>query len=157
MTGISPHEHLFTPVAEEGLSLVAATDHPLAERQSVPFKAPLAYPWILQPRGSPMREVMEQEFRSPQAPLPQGLIETASILTTTNLIAQTQMIAVIPHTIASRYEMHGLLRSLPYALRHRLEAFGSIGHDRPASSPAARPLALLHEAASPELGVQARV
>ncbi|WP_137893377.1 LysR family transcriptional regulator [Ramlibacter sp. 2FC] len=150
VTGISADEHLFTPVAEEALSVVAAVEHPLAARPNLAFKALLAYPWILQPRGSPLREVMEQEFRSHQAPLPQGLIETASILTTTNLIAQSQMIAVIPETIASRYEQHGLLRVLPYALRHRLESFGSIlRRDRPASGPAARFLALLRETAAP--------
>jgi DNA-binding transcriptional LysR family regulator len=93
-----------------------------------------------------MRDVMEQEFKTHQAPLPKGLIETASILTTTNLISQTRMVAVIPQSIATRYEHHGLLAIVPYALSHQLEAFGSIlRRDRPPNRSAAALMALLQE------------
>jgi len=60
-----------------------------------------------------MREVLEQEFRMLQAPTPKGLIETASILTTTNLIAETDMVGVMPQSIADSYARHGLLKILP--------------------------------------------
>lgn len=142
---LSSPDYRFRPIADEALSVIAANEHPLAAQRSVGFSALLHYPWILQPAGSPMRDVMEQEFRTHHAPLPKGLIETASILTTTNLIARTQMIAVIPQSVASRYEQHGLLRILPYTIRHRLAAYGSIvRRDRPASMAAARFLELLH-------------
>jgi DNA-binding transcriptional LysR family regulator len=149
VASLSPDDYLFAPIAEEALSVIAANDHPLVKLKSVSFAAMQKYEWILQPTGSPMREVMEQEFRAHQVRLPKGLIETASILTTTNLVAQTEMIAVIPHSVASRYEQHGLLRILPYAIRHSLEVFGSIvRRDRPLSGSAASFLALLGEEAS---------
>jgi DNA-binding transcriptional LysR family regulator len=92
-----------------------------------------------------MREVMEQEFKSHHAQLPKGLIETSSILTTTNLIAKTQMVAVIPQSVAARYQAHGLLRILPCAVRHKLAAYGSIVQkDRPTSVAAAEFLRWLH-------------
>jgi len=127
----SPHNQdcLFQPIAEEALSVVVACDHPLVlrgKRNKLPFKALLDYPWILQPLGSPMRDVIVREFQSHHAALPLGLIETASMLTTTNLIARSQMVAVIPHSIASRYEQHGLLRILPYPIQHALTAWGSL-------------------------------
>jgi DNA-binding transcriptional LysR family regulator len=87
----TPGDHVFTPIAEEALSVIAAVDHPLAGQSVVRFKELLLYPWILQPVGSPMREVMEQEFKLHQATLPRGLIETASILTTTNLMTRSQI------------------------------------------------------------------
>ncbi len=144
---LSTQQYQFRPIEDEALAVVVAQDHPLARTKASALKFPalLAYPWILQPTGSPMREVMEQEFKSHHAPLPKGLIETASILTTTNLIAKTEMVAVIPASVASRYEQHGLLRILPYTIRHKLSAYGSIVQQgRPLSLAASQFLDLLH-------------
>ena len=67
------------------------------------------------------------------------------ILTTTNLIFKTQMIAVIPESSASRYQTHGLLKILPYTINHKLAAYGSIVRsDRPVGIATARFLELLH-------------
>ena len=130
----------FSPIAEEALSIVASPQHPLAERARVAWAELLAYPWILQPHGSPMREVMEHEFKNQRSPLPRGLIETASILTTTNLIGNSDMLAVMPTEVAERYEAHGLLACLRYTVRQRLSVYGTIAaRDRPAG-PAATQL-----------------
>jgi DNA-binding transcriptional LysR family regulator len=145
MPGPARQNHVFRPIGEEPLSVVVATDHPLAGRQGVSFADMRQYPWILQPLGSPMREVIEQEFRDHHAAFHRGLIETSSILTTTNLVFKTQMIAVIPESSASRYQTHGLLTILPYTFDHKLAAYGSIVRsDRPVSTAAARFLELLH-------------
>ena len=142
--GMNP-DYAFAPIADEALSVVVSIAHPLADGRQVIFKDLLHYPWILQPTGSPMREVIEQEFKARHVPLPRGLIETASILTTTNLIARTEMIAVIPQSIAGRYAQHGLLRIVPYAISHHLAAYGSIVRkDRPVSAAAQAFLELLH-------------
>lgn len=134
----------FRPLADEALSLVARPDHPLAGRSRVAFAELLAYPWILQPRGSPMRDVLEQEFRGHRAKLPRGLIETASILTTMNLLARSDMIAVLPAEVAARYEAHRQLACLHYTVRQRLGVFGCLtARGRPASRPLQRLLALL--------------
>jgi DNA-binding transcriptional LysR family regulator len=138
-------DYVFTPLENEALAVVVGIHHPLASQKSVPFDRLLGYPWILQPAGSPMREVLEQEFRMQQAPLPRGLIETASILTTTNLIAETDMIGVVPLSIADTYARHGLLKVLPCPIQHKMESFGSITRkDRPLSEAAQLFLAALH-------------
>ena len=140
----------FTPLENEALSIVVGIHHPLARQKSVPFAHLLGYPWILQPTGSPMREVLEQEFRMQQAPLPRGLIETASILTTTNLISETDMIGVMPLSIAGTYARHGLLCVLPCPIRHKMESFGSITRrDRPLSEATQFFLAALHQREQP--------
>lgn len=139
-------DYVFTPLENEELAVVVGVQHPLASRKTVAFASLLDYPWILQPTGSPMREVLEQEFRMQQAPLPRGLIETASILTTTNLIAETDMIGVVPLSIAGTYARHGLLRVLPCPIRHKMESFGSITRrDRPLSEATRFFLAALHQ------------
>lgn len=138
-------DYVFTPLENEELAIVVGMDHPLGKRKSVPFASLLDYPWILQPSGSPMREVLEQEFRMQQAPVPRGLIETASILTTTNLIAETDMVGVVPQSIAYTYARHGLLRVLPCHIQHKMESFGSITRkDRPLSEATRFFLSALH-------------
>ena len=136
---------MFTPLENEALAIVVGIKHPLGDKTSVPFASLLDYPWVLQPAGSPMREVLEQEFRMQQAPLPRVLIETASILTTTNLIAETDMIGVVPQSIAETYARHGLLRVPSCPIQHKMESFGSITRkDRPLSEAARFFLAALH-------------
>lgn len=141
-------DYVFTPLENEALAVVVGTHHPLGKKKVVKFASLLGYPWILQPAGSPMREVLEQEFRMLQAPLPRGLIETASILTTTNLIAETDMIGVVPQSIAETYSRHGLLRVLPCRIQHKMEPFGSITRkDRPLSEATRFFLQALHQGA----------
>lgn len=140
----SNQDYAFCAIAEEALSGVVAVDHP--RKRKLSFAQLLKFPWILQPRGSPMRDVLEREFAANGMPLPAGLIETASILSTTNLVAKTQLIAVIAHRVASRYATHGLLAILPYRLSHALAKYGSIVRkDRLANLAATRFLALLHD------------
>lgn len=141
----SDRNMVFRPIADEALSVIAAVTHPLARKKRISFDAMQAYPWILQPQGSPMRDVIEQEFRSHNATLPMGLIESASILTTTNLAAKSSMLGVIPESVASRYADHGLLAILSYQIRERLTAFGSIVHrDRPLTAAGQHFVDLLH-------------
>jgi DNA-binding transcriptional LysR family regulator len=135
----------FKPIEDEALAVIAGNEHPLAKRRTVDFNALLDYPWILQPQGSPMRDLVEREFRLHHAELPPGLIETGSILTTINLVRSAPMLGIIPLAVAEAQAQHGMLTVLRYKFRHNLEAYGSlVPRDRPLSAPAARFLQLLH-------------
>ena len=136
-------------IDDEGLSLVVGNEHPLARQRHVGFEALLDHSWVLQPPGSPMRDVIEHEFRDHQRPLPGGLVETGSILTTINLVRRSTMIGVIPEAVARPSAEHGMLHVLPYRLQRALEAYGSLVRtDRPLSRPAEEFLTLLHSAGS---------
>ena len=141
---------VFEPIGEEAIAVVASCAHPLlrqAGKARVNFASLAAFPWILQPRGSPSREVVEQEFSSHHAHLPLGLIETTSILIAASLIARSEMLAVIPRSIACHYEEHSLLRILPYSFTHTLTAWGSLVHRDRAVNPITRQfIELLHDA-----------
>ena len=149
-TSAANQDCLFEPIGEEPIAVVASCTHPLLRRgrkARLDFKSLLAFPWILQPRGSPSREVVEQEFLSHHAHQPLGLIETTSILIAANLIARSEMLAVIPQSIANHYEEHGLLRIVPYAFTHTLSAWGSLVHRDRAGNPITRQfIELLHAA-----------
>ncbi|HET7156850.1 MAG TPA: LysR substrate-binding domain-containing protein, partial [Hyphomicrobiaceae bacterium] len=138
-------ECVFRTIDDEALAVVVADDHPLVGKRRVEFAALCAFSWVLQPHGSPMRDLIDHEFRDHHAPLPKGLIETGSILTTINLIRGSQLIGVIPDAVAQQYAAHDVLRVLPYRFRQKLEAYGSVVRsDRPLSKPAQEFLALLH-------------
>ncbi|HSV60855.1 MAG TPA: LysR family transcriptional regulator [Variovorax sp.] len=135
----------FRAIDDEGLAVVVGNEHPLSRKRRVAFEDLLEHSWILQPAGSPMRDVVEREFREHHAQLPRGLIETGSILTSINLIRRSHLIAVIPEAVARRDAEHGVLRILPYRFGQKLEAYGSlVPKDRPLSRPAERFLELLH-------------
>jgi DNA-binding transcriptional LysR family regulator len=135
----------FRPIDDEELAVVAGTHHPLAKRRSLQFTHLQPYPWVLQPPGSPMRELIEREFRQHDADLPRGLLETGSILTTINLVRSSEMIGVIPDNVAKLHASHGMISVLRYRFGHALEAYGTlVPRDRPLSTAAARFLALLH-------------
>jgi len=142
---------LFEPIGEEAIAVVASCAHPLSSptrKTQLNFESLLAFPWIVQPRGSPSREVIEQEFLSHHAHLPLGLIETTSILIAASLIARSEMLAVIPQSIARHYQEHGLLRILPYAFTHTLTSWGSLVlRDRPVNPITRQFIDLLHAGA----------
>jgi DNA-binding transcriptional LysR family regulator len=135
----------FQAIEDEALAVIAGTGHPLARRRSVQFAQLLAYGWILQPPGSPMRELIEREFRQQDTELPRGLIETGSILTTINLVRSSQMLGVIPLAVAQAHAEAGMLGVIRYRFSHALESYGSlVPRDRPLTAPAQRFLELLH-------------
>lgn len=137
--------HVFRAIDDEELAVVVGPEHPLTRKRKVTFDMLLASQWVLQPAGSPMRDVVNREFRDHDAAIPSGLVETGSILTTINLIRRSPLIAVIPKAVAQRDVEHGVLHILPYRLQRKLEAYGSVTlRDRPLSKPAEQFLKLLH-------------
>lgn len=135
----------FRSIDDEELDLIVGPAHPLAQRRSLTFESLLRYPWVLQPPGSPMRELVEREFRLNAAELPRGLLETGSILTTINLVRNSEMIGVIPRAVARLHVEHGLICALRHRFRQALEAYGTlVPRDRPLSAAAERFLELIH-------------
>ncbi|MEO8280375.1 MAG: LysR family transcriptional regulator [Ideonella sp.] len=129
----------------EPLSVVVGPQHPLARARRVALATLIDQPWVLQPRESPMREVLEREFRVQGLDRPQNLVETASIMTTIFLLGEAPMVAVVPTSLATRYADLGSVRILPVRIGVELEPYASIvRRGRPLSAAAARFLDLLH-------------
>lgn len=137
--------HLFRAIDDEVLSIVVGLAHPLAGANHVPLAALQPYGWVLQPPGSPLRALVEQEFEAQGLTMPRGLIETGSILTTMNLVRNSELVAVIPHAVAQDSAAHGMVHILPCKLGRNLQAYGSlVRRDRPLGESAQQFLALLH-------------
>ncbi|RZF27457.1 LysR family transcriptional regulator [Paraburkholderia sp. UYCP14C] len=121
----------FETLAEEALSIVVRPDHPavLAGKQANtrPKLADLArYPWIIQPHPSPMRQVIDQTFRESRVAPPVSTVETSSILTTLSLLRDSDMLAVLPSSVAQYYVALDAIAAIATPLRGRLAPYGLI-------------------------------
>jgi DNA-binding transcriptional LysR family regulator len=125
----SYQEFIFHPISESKVSIIASPRHPLvrqARRGRISFASLLAYPWILQSKGSPSREIVDQECINRGLDMPVCFIETSSLICTTTLLMRENMLAVAPDLIATQYVENGLLRIIPYNFTHNLPPWGSI-------------------------------
>lgn len=138
--------YLFRAIDDEALSVVVGNGHPLAQARTVELQQLMAYGWVLQPSGSPMRSLIEQTFSEHGVQTPRDLIETGSMLTAMNLVRNSTMVAVLPSVVATLHQAHGFVHILPYQFARTLQAYGSIARqDRPLSQPAQQFLTLLHQ------------
>ena len=81
---------------------------------------------LLEQRSQPVGGGADQDLEMQQAPWPRGLIETASVPTTTHLIVETVMIGVVPPlSIAVIHARRGVLGVLSCRIRRKIESFGS--------------------------------
>lgn len=143
--GFPRRDYELRPLEGEALALVVGPHHRLARKRRLALPDLAALPWILQPRGSPMRELLDAEFRRHAMDLPRELVETASILTTASLILESEHVAVLPAAVAASYARHGMLAVLPVQLSRELEPYGSIVRKgRPLSGAAQRFVQALH-------------
>ncbi|MFL9944447.1 LysR family transcriptional regulator [Paraburkholderia agricolaris] len=117
----------FEILSEEALSIVVRPDHPVAHATVRPKLADLArYPWIVQPHPSPMRQVIDQTFRESRVAAPVSTVETSSILTTLSLLRDSDMLAVLPNSVAQYYVALNAIAAVSTPLRGRLAPYGLI-------------------------------
>lgn len=136
----------FRPLSDEPLSVVCATDHPLTAAGKLAFAQIGQHAWVLQPEGTPLRELVAQEFALHHTALPTGALVTSSTMITMHIVARTQTIAVLPTSVAQAFRKHGMLGILDYRMQHKLANYGSVVRaDRPVSAQTERFIKLLHQ------------
>lgn len=141
----NPDLYRFRPLSHEPLSMVCATDHPLAKSRKLGFPQIGRQSWVLQPEGTPLRELIAQEFALHHTTLPAGALVTSSTMITMHIVARTRTIAVLPTPVAQIFKEHGMLGILDYRMRHKLANYGSVVRaDRPVSAQTERFIKLLH-------------
>ena len=134
-----PGEHPdieFEVVDNEALSVVAGVHHPLSQTRRLELADLAGQAWILQPPTSPMRKLLELAFQDANIPSPSNLLETASILATTTLLQDTDMISVVPTTVAKHYATSGMICILPVSIKLQLEPFGIVTRKERIAAPA---------------------
>jgi len=116
-------EHEAVPVLDEPQVAVARAAHPVLSgaEASPPMLRELArWPWVVQPPGSPQAGRFMAMMREAGVHRRIDITETASTVATTALLEASDMLAVMPASLAAHYASLGVLRTLPVALPLRV-------------------------------------
>lgn len=125
----------FRTFGEEYITVVARAGHPLADGRPVRHEALVDATWIIQLNRAPLRGIWEQIFREARLPLPRNVVETSSTLLTVSLIERTDMLALLPQSVARGFARFGLV-TLPLRIDATLRPFGLIRRRNRISAPA---------------------
>ncbi len=85
---------------ESTLSVVAARNHPLAGRRSVPLTELLKWPWILPGTQSTTRVALVDLFMRRGLALPEPVVESPSFFYSLSVVAQTELLTCCAHSAA---------------------------------------------------------
>jgi DNA-binding transcriptional LysR family regulator len=104
---------------EEPVVLMTGLHHPLACKKKVEWSDLGAYPWILPPPGSLLRDPLERVLEANDVPLSNNYIETLSIHVVRAHLQVSDSIAIMAGSIASDpvQPLHVLPLSLPRLVR----------------------------------------
>lgn len=122
---------------EEPQVVVVRDGHPLLARKRLALADLLAWPWVLQPPGSPQRTRLETALAEAGLAVQLDMIETASTVATTALLAASDRLAIMPASLAAHYGGLAGLKVLKVPLPLRLPSIHLVTRRRRALPPAA--------------------
>lgn len=108
----------------EPICVVVRNKHPLTEAEDLSLKDLLAYPWILPLSSTTLRKEIDNAFRAVNLSPLVNTIESVSIITNCKLLADSNMIAVMPYQVLRFYEQTNWLCALPVRLNAKLGPIG---------------------------------
>ncbi|MDR0457751.1 MAG: LysR family transcriptional regulator [Burkholderiaceae bacterium] len=113
---LTGHELRAETLYRDPVNFVAGLRHPLVRHKSVDWDSLLAYPWIVWPEGTPIREAIETALALAGRSLPRYCVESNSALLNLALLAHSELIGVASHRAARHFAALKLARVLPMAL-----------------------------------------
>lgn len=81
------------PARSETIALLVRPQHPLAERDSISLAELRSYEWIIQERGSPIRQAVETAFHEQGLDAPDRITNSSSLLIVLALLGSTDTIS----------------------------------------------------------------
>lgn len=89
------------PARDEKVVLLVRRDHPLSRAPRVLLPELVQYEWVMQERGAPIRQAMEDAFGQDGRPLPRNIVNSSSLLLMIALLSQTNAIAPMAEEVAA--------------------------------------------------------
>ncbi|MFT4179618.1 MAG: LysR family transcriptional regulator [Thermomonas sp.] len=116
----------FEPLADEPHSVIVRAGHPLTTRERLTHADLIEHGWIMPPEASVLRSRLHAAFLENGLPLPQDIVETASLPLIIHLLRHSDMLAALPEESVGPYLQTGQMQVLPIELGVRMEAFGIV-------------------------------
>jgi DNA-binding transcriptional LysR family regulator len=91
----------------ERASLIVRRDHPLLARTPLTIETLSQYPWVTQPRGTPLRRTIDNLFLAADVTPPERYLNTTSLTLSMMLVARSDAIAAIS-VEAARFACEGV-------------------------------------------------
>ncbi|MEL6265468.1 MAG: LysR family transcriptional regulator [Pseudomonadota bacterium] len=85
----------------EVLEILVRGGHPLAGARDLTLARLAGYPWVLQSRGMPVREAVEQAFLAEAVAPPEDIVDTASLIVTLAYLESSDAVAPVPREVAA--------------------------------------------------------
>lgn len=79
----------------ELVSFLVRAGHPLADASNLGLSDLADFEWIIQAKGTPMRQAVEEAFIAAEVAIPSGLINSTSLLVTIAFLATSDIIAPV--------------------------------------------------------------
>jgi DNA-binding transcriptional LysR family regulator len=126
----------------EKACLIVRRDHPLLAAAPAPIEALSAYDWVFQPGGTLLRRAVESAFLARNAPLPERILNTSSLLLTLVVVAQSDAITPVSLEVATFIKggISGAIEILPVDFEIIVQPYSLITVKNRPLSPAARTL-----------------
>ncbi|ETX11016.1 LysR family transcriptional regulator [Marinomonas ushuaiensis DSM 15871] len=102
----------FIPLAPENFCVVVNSSHPLCQEEVVSLDKLFDWPWLLYPKGTPIRNRMEESFSNAGVVLPQNIIVTISVNTFLELLQRGPMIGMLPTVMVKPHIESGMFTIL---------------------------------------------
>ncbi|QGY33107.1 LysR substrate-binding domain-containing protein [Pantoea cypripedii] len=134
---------------EEPVVLMTGRHHPLAHRKSVQWTDLAAYPWILPPPGSLLRDPLEQVLEAKNVPLTNNYIETLSIHVVRGHLQASDFIAVMAVSLVN--DADDYFYKLPLKLPKLLRPAGVLWNRNRGLTPSAKLMVSCLEEAAQQL------
>jgi len=119
-------DYRIVPLLDEQQVVVVRSAHPLTLRSRIALEDLIAFPLILQPAGSPQRTLFDALLRDAGVTRALNITETVSTIVTTSLLEASDMVAIMPGSVAAHYGRLGLLCSLSMDTVLRVPPIGLI-------------------------------
>ena len=97
---------------EERPLVVASARHPLARRRQVALQSLLQHRWALTATETTSRAVLDRFCQEQGMPVIQPFVETRSLDTSAALVTSTDLLSLLPESVARLYEGMGLVSVL---------------------------------------------
>lgn len=124
----------------EQACLVTRAGHPLAKRRSLKLEDLIDLPWLLPVRESHLRRQIEVVFAAANLSLPRDLVESMSAPANRVLLLGSDLIELLPYSVARLDLEAGRIVRLPVALPGTASPVGAILRRRSTLKPAAAAL-----------------